>query len=43
MQFLINNSQFWRSDGINENPPEKFELKLNDGKLELPTEVRARL
>jgi MoaA/NifB/PqqE/SkfB family radical SAM enzyme len=43
MQFLINNPQFWRSDGINENPPEKFELKLNDGKLELPTEVRARL
>lgn len=43
MQFLINNPQFWRSDGINEDLPEELELKLNDGKLELPAEVKTRL
>jgi MoaA/NifB/PqqE/SkfB family radical SAM enzyme len=43
MQFLINNPQFWRSDGINEDLPEELELKLKDGKLELPAEVKAKL
>ena len=43
MQFLINNPQFWRSDGINEELPEELELKLKDGKLEIPAEVKAKL
>ena len=43
MQFLINNPQFWRSDGLNEEIPEKIELKMKDGKLELPTEIKEKL
>lgn len=43
MQFLINNPQFWRSDGINEEISEKIELKVKDGKLELPEEIKEKL
>ncbi|MFW6274129.1 MAG: radical SAM protein [Halanaerobium sp.] len=43
MQFLINNPQFWRSDGLNEELPEELELKLEKGKLEIPAEVKAKL
>ncbi len=43
MQFLINNPQFWRSEGMNEELPESLELKLKDGKLELPAEMKEKL
>ena len=43
MQFLINNPQFWRSNGLNEEVPENMELKLKDGKLELPAEIKEKL
>lgn len=43
MQFLVNNPQFWRSDGLNEKPPESLEVKLEDGKLKIPSEVKDRL
>jgi len=43
MQFLINNPQFWRSDGLNEELPKNLELKLKNGKLELPKEIRKKL
>jgi molybdenum cofactor biosynthesis enzyme MoaA len=43
MQFLINNSQFWRSNGINEEISEKTELKLENGKLELSQQIREKL
>ena len=43
MQFLINNPQFWRSDGLNEELPEELDLKLKDGKLELPAEIKEKL
>lgn len=43
MEFLINNPQFWRSDGLNEEIPEKIELRLKDGKLELPQQIKEKL
>jgi MoaA/NifB/PqqE/SkfB family radical SAM enzyme len=43
MQFLINNPQFWRSAGMNEELPDELELKLKDGKLELPQEIKSKL
>ena len=43
MQFLINNPQFWRSEGMNEEIPEKLELKLKNGKLEIPAEIKEKL
>ncbi|RAK08099.1 MoaA/NifB/PqqE/SkfB family radical SAM enzyme [Halanaerobium saccharolyticum] len=43
MQFLINNPQFWRSAGLTEELPEAVELKLKDGKLELPEELNEKI
>lgn len=43
MQFLINNPQFWRSAGLTEELPEAVELKLKDGKLELPEELKEKM
>lgn len=43
MQFLINNPQFWRTEGLNEEIPQKTEIKLKDGKLELPPEIKNKL
>lgn len=43
MQFLINNPQFWRRNGINEELPEELTLNLEEGKLKLPAEIRKKL
>ncbi|TDO85291.1 MoaA/NifB/PqqE/SkfB family radical SAM enzyme [Halanaerobium saccharolyticum] len=43
MQFLINNPQFWRSAGLTGELPETVELKLKDGKLELPEELKEKI
>lgn len=43
MQFLINNPQFWRRNGINEELPEELTLNLEEGKLKLPAEIRTKL
>ncbi len=43
MQFLINNPQFWRSSGLNEELPERIEVKMKDGKLELPQQIKEKL
>ena len=43
MQFLINNPQFWRKDGINEEVPEKLEIKLEYGKLDFPQKIKEKL
>lgn len=43
MRFLINNPQFWRSNGLNEENPERIKLKLEDGKLELPKNIKEKL
>lgn len=43
MQFLVNNPQFWRSDGLNEELPENMEVTLEGGKLKLPDKIKERL
>mgnify|MGYP006270345315 CR=1 FL=1 len=43
MQFLINNPQFWRKEGINEEVAEEMEMELKEGKINLPKKIREKL
>lgn len=43
MDFLINNPQFWRTNGANEDLPENIEVELEDGSLKIPEKVRKKL
>src|SRR6056297_2692763 len=43
MRFFINNPQFWRSNGMTEESPEKIGLKLEDHTFELPQIIKEKL
>ncbi len=43
MQFLINNPQFWRSDGLNEELADEMEIEIKNGKIEIPKEIKRKL
>jgi len=43
LDFLVNNPQFWRTNGAGEDLPENLEVELEDGKLKIPVKVKEKL
>ncbi|MGM0603692.1 MAG: radical SAM protein [Bacillota bacterium] len=44
MKFLINNPQYWRNKGINEELSEEFDLEVDKkGEINLPEEIKKKL
>jgi len=43
LDFLVNNPQFWRTNGKGEDLPENIEAELENGSLKIPEKVKEKL